>query len=168
MPGDVFQLPAAAGGRPGEARLLVPQPTSISEGDVKDVLCLGVDLASKRFEDIGTATLSFSTSDPPSWTECRVGVIDWPDERLTPAAVVRAIDEFAVKHGVVAVSIDGPQGWHLLRPAAGPASVAGASTTPGPRARRESAESAFPARTSAGSSSASRSSHDCSPGEPNW
>jgi hypothetical protein len=32
VPGDLLQLPAAAGGRPaGEARLLVPQPMSIRE-----------------------------------------------------------------------------------------------------------------------------------------
>ena len=31
LPGDVFQPPEAAGGRPGEARLLASQPTSIRE-----------------------------------------------------------------------------------------------------------------------------------------
>lgn len=72
---------------------------------------LGIDLACKSWADNGSALLSFAVGGEPGWRECRPGAIDWPAGPLTPEAMARAVDGFAVACGVSAVSIDGPQGW---------------------------------------------------------
>ena len=84
------------------------------------------------WDDIGAALIAF---DRRCFTEAVPSVITWPAEKITPAAVARAIDAFARAHDVAAVSIDGPHGWR--DPAAG-ASRAGvgraceyATRTPG-------------------------------------
>ena len=72
---------------------------------------LGVDLASKRWRDIGAALLTF-TPEERSWKKIVPSVIPWPNEKaLTPTALAEAIDNFAQANRVMAVSIDGPQGW---------------------------------------------------------
>ena len=69
---------------------------------------LGIDLACRSWDDIGSALIAF---DRRCFTEAVPGVISWPAEEITPAAVARAIDAFARAHDVAAVSIDGPHGW---------------------------------------------------------
>jgi hypothetical protein len=95
----------------GIVPLATSEFTKLKECSMRDVLVLGIDLASRRWDDIGTATLYFSSLNTSGWNACHVGPIRWPDEGLTSTAVALAIDEFAVKHGVSAVSVDGPQGW---------------------------------------------------------
>ena len=71
---------------------------------------LGIDLACQSWADNGSALLTFG-GVPSAWRVCEVGIVRWPDAPLSPATMARAIDEFAIAHGVQAVSIDGPQGW---------------------------------------------------------
>jgi hypothetical protein len=73
---------------------------------------LGVDLASKRWRDVGSALLSFQAGPAHDCLRVVPNAISWPSKVvLTPTAVADAIDEFAREHQVVAVSLDGPQGW---------------------------------------------------------
>ena len=69
---------------------------------------LGIDLACRRWNDIGSALIAF---DRQRFTEAVPGAITWPTSDLTPSAVAGAIDAFARAHDIAAVSIDGPQGW---------------------------------------------------------
>ena len=71
---------------------------------------LGVDLASTRWIDVGTALLNIS----PAAERCGVLAhpIQWPDHvALTEVSLAEAIDRFARANGVAIVSIDGPQAW---------------------------------------------------------
>ena len=77
---------------------------------VDELKVLGIDLACRSWAHNGSALLTFGGM-PSAWRVCEVGVVRWPDAPLSPAAMARAIDEFAIAHGVRAVSIDGPQGW---------------------------------------------------------
>jgi predicted kinase len=71
---------------------------------------LGVDLASGRWRDNGTALLSFD--DDGAWRDVESGVVGWPDEGRPDAERIAAqLDEFCLAHGVSALSLDGPQGW---------------------------------------------------------
>lgn len=69
---------------------------------------LGVDLACRSWDDIGSALVAFGDG---RFSRAVPGVVAWPAEELTPAAVARCIDVFARDHDVAAVSIDGPQAW---------------------------------------------------------
>ena len=69
---------------------------------------LGIDLACRRWNDIGSALIKFRDQ---RFTEVFPGAITWPSEDLSPAAVARAVDAFARRHGVAAVSMDGPHAW---------------------------------------------------------
>ena len=69
---------------------------------------LGIDLACRSWDDIGSALVAFGDG---CFTDAMPGVLAWPTEALTPAAVARCIDVFARDRDVAAVSIDGPQGW---------------------------------------------------------
>jgi hypothetical protein len=69
---------------------------------------LGVDLACRSWDDIGSALVRFGGG---CFRDAAPGVMAWPAEDLTPAAVARCIDTFAREHAVAAVSIDGPQAW---------------------------------------------------------
>ena len=94
------------------------------------VRVLGVDLASGRWRDNGSALLAF---DGDGWRELSVGVVAWPAEgRPTADALAASIDAFCRAHGVAAVSLDGPQGWRdpALPPGWGRASER-AARTPG-------------------------------------
>ncbi len=69
---------------------------------------LGVDLACRSWDDIGSALVAFGDG---RFRRAVPGGVAWPTEELTPAAVARCIDVFARDHDVAAVSIDGPQAW---------------------------------------------------------
>lgn len=69
---------------------------------------LGVDLACRSWDDIGSALVAFGDG---CFRDAVPGVMAWPPEELTPAAVARCIDQFARERDVAAVSIDGPQAW---------------------------------------------------------
>lgn len=69
---------------------------------------LGIDLACRRWNDIGSALVEFRDQH---FTEAFPGAVTWPSEDLSPAAVARAVDAFARRHGVVAVCMDGPHAW---------------------------------------------------------
>ena len=69
---------------------------------------LGIDVACRRWNDIGSALIKFRDQ---RFTEVFPGAITWPSEDLSPAAVARAVDAFARRHGVAAVSMDGPHAW---------------------------------------------------------
>ena len=77
---------------------------------MNELKVLGIDLACRSWADNGSALLAFG-GVPSAWSLCEVGAIRWPKAPLSPAAMARAIDAFAIAHGVGAVSIDGPQGW---------------------------------------------------------
>ena len=69
---------------------------------------LGIDLASKRWADIGSALVEF---DQERFLHAVPGAISWPQTTLNPRAVASAIDAFVRAEAIEAVSIDGPQGW---------------------------------------------------------
>ena len=69
---------------------------------------LGIDLACRSWDDIGSALVAFKNE---CFRNAVPGVMAWPSEDLTPAAVARCIDVFARDRDVAAVSIDGPQAW---------------------------------------------------------
>jgi predicted kinase len=70
---------------------------------------LGVDLASRRWRDNGTALLSF---DANGWRDVETGVVGWPaDGRPDPERIAARLDDFCLARDVSAISIDGPQGW---------------------------------------------------------
>ena len=72
---------------------------------------LGVDLASKRWKDVGTALLTLA-GDVETVIEVKPVAVQWPvNTSLKGRALANAIDDFARAAEVNAVSIDGPQGW---------------------------------------------------------
>lgn len=70
---------------------------------------LGIDLALK-WADIGSAKLTF-TRGVGSFQSVIAPAIKWPSVSLTPDSLADAVDAYARQHGVLAVAIDGPQGW---------------------------------------------------------
>jgi hypothetical protein len=71
---------------------------------------LGVDLASRRWSDIGTALVKLGDDGEP--IEVVTQAVRWPlGAPLTESRLARIVDRFVRAHGVAAVSIDGPQGW---------------------------------------------------------
>lgn len=75
------------------------------------VSVLGVDLASRRWQDTGTALLSFNDGENPQWRAAATGVIDWPAGAVSAEAMAESLDSFAIERKVQALSLDGPQGW---------------------------------------------------------
>lgn len=75
-----------------------------------EVKVLGIDLASGKWSDNGSAVLSFDNS-MQTWTGLRVPAVAWPRGTPTPLEMARVIDEFAIAAGITAVALDGPQGW---------------------------------------------------------
>ena len=69
---------------------------------------LGIDLASAKWSSVGSATIEF---DEEAFTRVVPGAIAWPTVPLTAEALADAIDAFARREGVCAISLDGPQGW---------------------------------------------------------
>ena len=73
---------------------------------------LGIDLASAKWSSVGSASIEFD-DQASAFTRVVAGAITWPavPVRPTPDALADAIDAFARREGVCAVSLDGPQGW---------------------------------------------------------
>jgi hypothetical protein len=71
---------------------------------------LGIDLASSAWAAVGSATITFDDA-AKCFTEVVGGAIAWPAEPLAPYALATAIDGFARREGIRAVSMDGPQAW---------------------------------------------------------
>ncbi|MDB4634679.1 hypothetical protein OAG76_04660 [Rubripirellula sp.] len=69
---------------------------------------LGIDLASRSWQDNGSAILSF-TAD--KWKSVECGCIKWPERQLSAAAMAEVIEGVVRERAVAAVSLDGPQGW---------------------------------------------------------
>jgi hypothetical protein len=77
----------------------------------EEIGVLGVDLASTRWSNVGTALLSLS-ADGAVATAVEINPIAWPtNEEITPSALTATLDTFARARAVAAVSLDGPQGW---------------------------------------------------------
>lgn len=70
---------------------------------------LGIDLASAAWVSNGSAMLEFDSNG--QFTRLVAGAVPWPTTQLTSEALASAIDEFARREDVCAVSLDGPQGW---------------------------------------------------------
>ncbi len=69
---------------------------------------LGVDLASREWKSNGTAVLSF---EDEGWRAARVHPLIWPDGPISPRVLADAVDSFALRQGIAAISLDGPQAW---------------------------------------------------------
>lgn len=83
----------------------------------KSITVLGIDLASRSWEDNGTALLTFNPGETARFTNVAVNCLQWPAEPLSVERLAEKIYSFVRKNGVAAVSIDGPQGWR--EPSAG-------------------------------------------------
>lgn len=69
---------------------------------------LGVDLASARWADNGSAVIEF---DSGGFVSVTTPAIVWPNSPLTPAALAASIHDFCASNEISAVALDGPQGW---------------------------------------------------------
>ena len=74
------------------------------------VRVLGVDVASSNWAANGSALLTFETG-AHRFSSAVVPAMKWPDTRLSPESLAGAIDDFVRSNGIVAVALDGPQGW---------------------------------------------------------
>ncbi len=74
------------------------------------VRVLGIDVASSNWAANGSALLTFEIG-APRFSSAVVPAIKWPDTRLSPESLAGAIDDFVRSNGIVAVALDGPQGW---------------------------------------------------------
>lgn len=75
---------------------------------------LGVDLASARWADVGTALVwcDVGAGDGGAIVRVATGVIEWPaPEPVSADALADAIHDCAVREGVAAVALDGPHAW---------------------------------------------------------
>ena len=72
---------------------------------------LGIDLASRSWQDNGSAIIRFSAKEPAVWNSVECGCVKWPTAELTARAMAKAIEQVVVDRGIAAVSLDGPQGW---------------------------------------------------------
>jgi hypothetical protein len=70
---------------------------------------LGIDLASKRWDDVGVALVEGAPDG--SFASVEVRLLSPGPVPLTAAALAAGIDRLAREHDVAAVSLDGPQGW---------------------------------------------------------
>ncbi len=70
---------------------------------------LGIDLA-LDWADIGSAKLTFAPGGD-AFEPVSAPAVQWPSDALTPDALAEAIDTYARQQGILAVAIDGPQGW---------------------------------------------------------
>lgn len=70
---------------------------------------LGIDVA-LNWGSIGSALLAFDATSS-MFFELKAPAIKWPAKPLAAGTLADAIDEFARAVGVVAIAIDGPQGW---------------------------------------------------------
>ncbi|HEY0983598.1 hypothetical protein [Schlesneria sp.] len=72
---------------------------------------LGIDLASRSWQDNGSAILGFTSGDAAAWQTVECGCIDWPDIQLSPKSMAQTIEKIVRERNIAAVSLDGPQGW---------------------------------------------------------
>lgn len=73
---------------------------------------LGIDLASRKWQDNGSAMITFTTGDDAAWCAVECGCIEWPiHDHLSSNAMADVIEQTVKEHGISAVSLDGPQGW---------------------------------------------------------
>jgi len=72
-----------------------------------DGCVVGVDVAT-RWRDTGSARLTFAQGRV---VDVQTPAIRWPDGTLTATGLADAIDAHARAHDVLAVALDGPQGW---------------------------------------------------------
>jgi hypothetical protein len=77
---------------------------------------LGVDLASARWADVGTALVwcDVGAGDVRAIARVATGVTEWPADARAPVsadALADAIHACAVREGVAAVALDGPHAW---------------------------------------------------------
>lgn len=70
---------------------------------------LGIDVA-LDWRSVGSALLTFD-AESSIFGELNAPAIGWPSATLTATTLADVIDEFARRRGVVAIAIDGPQGW---------------------------------------------------------
>ena len=89
---------------------------------------LGLDLALRRYQDIGTAVLSFNRGGRSIMVE--TGIIDWPDGLPCVQSLARCLADFIELHGIHLLAIDATLAWrepvddaspgsHPLRPGVG-------------------------------------------------
>jgi hypothetical protein len=77
---------------------------------VSHAVVLGVDLASARWADVGTALVWWNAASVV--TRVAPGTIRWPAHLPVSAdALAGAIHDCAVREGVAAVALDGPHAW---------------------------------------------------------
>lgn len=79
---------------------------------------LGIDVASAAWSSIGSATIEFD-AELRNCVSVVPGAIPWPSTPLTPGALADTIDQFARRHEIGAVALDGPQGWRHPETASG-------------------------------------------------
>jgi len=72
---------------------------------------LGIDLASRSWQDNGSAIVGFSTGEQKTWNSVECGCITWPTEVLSASAMAKTIEQVVESRAIAAVSLDGPQGW---------------------------------------------------------
>ena len=94
----------------------------------EEIRVLGIDLASLRWSDNGTAMLTFINGNERRWQDITYGVISWPSSPLSAEAMAEVLDSFALQNKVQAMSLDGPQGWRDPKALDRPARADGAST----------------------------------------
>lgn len=83
----------------------------------QQVRVLGIDLGSVRWQDNGTAVLTFERTAAPQWLEVSWAVIPWPKQTaLNSATMAEVIDQYARENEIAAVSFDGPHGWREPHP----------------------------------------------------
>lgn len=69
---------------------------------------LGIDLASGKWRDNGSALIEFS---PARFTSVTPAAISWPREALSPLTLAACLLKYCRENAVTAVALDGPQGW---------------------------------------------------------
>lgn len=72
---------------------------------------LGIDLASRRWSDNGTAILRFSGGTTPAWESLQYGCLSWPGAEIDPVIMSERILSAVSDQGIRVVCLDGPQGW---------------------------------------------------------
>lgn len=98
------------------ARKSAPAQNGDSPPHRNRIAVLGVDLASARWADVGTALVWCDVRAGGAGAIARVatGVIEWPADARAPVsadALADAIHPCAVREGVTAVALDGPHAW---------------------------------------------------------
>lgn len=73
---------------------------------------LGIDMASRSWEDNGSAIVRFTTGADAQWNDVDYRCVKWPtSNRLSPESMAEVIQRTIEERQITAVSLDGPQGW---------------------------------------------------------